>query len=277
MEDRSELKWQGWEMGLPSPEDLIPSSQSLISPELALAFGISQEKIFHSGIDLNHVMHDDCSTIFPREETFDSLNLRLFPGRSDSSKLRRGDFFSSDETNSSSKDENGDDNVVNRAVKKPRLVWSTKLHKKFVDVIGVLGIDKAVPKTIMESMDVEGLTRENVASHLQKYRLHLKKKNDGVSNEGHTMSKQDSNLLECDGFGALEKQHQMPHQEQSEQQSMHCNALSLMPMSKPMPMVPVGYGYGYGQLGLPGSSSAAHGYCGLESGAYSMFWNQQRG
>ncbi|CAO2817111.1 unnamed protein product [Amaranthus hypochondriacus] len=276
MEDRSELKWQGWEMALPSPEDLIPSSQSLISPELALAFDISQEQIFHSGIDLNYVMYDDCSTIFPTEETFDSLNLRLFPGRSDSSKLRKGGFCSSDDTNSSSKDENGDDNGVNRAVKKPRLVWSTELHEKFVDVIEVLGIDKAVPKTIMESMDVKGITRENVASHLQKYRLNLKR--NGVSNEGHTMSKRDSKLLECDGSRAMEKQHQMPHKEQSEQQqSLECNALPLMPMSKPMPMVPVLYGYGYGQLGLPGSSSAAHEYCALESGAYSMFWNQRRG
>ena len=35
----------------------------------------------------------------------------------------------------------------------------------------------AVPKTIMHLMNVEGLTRENVASHLQKYRLQLKKGN----------------------------------------------------------------------------------------------------
>ena len=33
----------------------------------------------------------------------------------------------------------------------------------------------AVPKTIMQLMNVEGLTRENVASHLQKYRLYLKR------------------------------------------------------------------------------------------------------
>ena len=34
---------------------------------------------------------------------------------------------------------------------------------------------EAVPKKILEIMNVDGLTRENVASHLQKYRLYLKR------------------------------------------------------------------------------------------------------
>jgi hypothetical protein len=37
------------------------------------------------------------------------------------------------------------------------------------------GCAEAVPKKILEIMKVEGLTRENVASHLQKYRLYLKR------------------------------------------------------------------------------------------------------
>ena len=32
-----------------------------------------------------------------------------------------------------------------------------------------------MPKTILQLMNVEGMTRENVASHLQKYRLYLKR------------------------------------------------------------------------------------------------------
>ena len=33
----------------------------------------------------------------------------------------------------------------------------------------------AVPKTILQLMNVDGMTRENVASHLQKYRQYLKR------------------------------------------------------------------------------------------------------
>lgn len=59
--------------------------------------------------------------------------------------------------------------------KKPRVVWSVEMHQQFVNAVNVLGIDKAVPKRILDLMNVEGLTRENVASHLQKYRLYLKR------------------------------------------------------------------------------------------------------
>ncbi|KAK1321244.1 Two-component response regulator ARR14 [Acorus calamus] len=62
-----------------------------------------------------------------------------------------------------------------RSSKRARLVWTPQLHRRFVDVVGHLGIKNAVPKTIMQLMNVEGLTRENVASHLQKYRLYLKR------------------------------------------------------------------------------------------------------
>jgi SHAQKYF class myb-like DNA-binding protein len=59
--------------------------------------------------------------------------------------------------------------------KKPRVVWSVEMHQQFVYAVNTLGIDKAVPKRILDLMKVEGLTRENVASHLQKYRLYLKR------------------------------------------------------------------------------------------------------
>ncbi|KAL4595255.1 hypothetical protein ACB092_12G077900 [Castanea dentata] len=61
------------------------------------------------------------------------------------------------------------------ARKRPKVVWTTSLHNRFLEAIKHIGLDKAVPKRILEIMNVRGLTRENVASHLQKYRLFLKK------------------------------------------------------------------------------------------------------
>ncbi|KAL9226736.1 hypothetical protein vseg_002511 [Gypsophila vaccaria] len=72
-------------------------------------------------------------------------------------------------------DENDSENDDPSAQKKPRVVWSVELHRKFVAAVNQLGLDKAVPKKILELMNVEKLTRENVASHLQKYRLYLKR------------------------------------------------------------------------------------------------------
>ncbi|KZV50986.1 hypothetical protein F511_15229 [Dorcoceras hygrometricum] len=63
------------------------------------------------------------------------------------------------------------------ALKKPRVVWSIELHQQFETAVNQLGVDNAVPKKILEIMNVPGLTRENVASHLQKYRVYLKRIN----------------------------------------------------------------------------------------------------
>ncbi|XP_019176516.1 PREDICTED: two-component response regulator ORR21-like [Ipomoea nil] len=75
-------------------------------------------------------------------------------------------------------DDDDDDEIENddpATAKKPRVVWSVELHQQFVSAVNQLGIDKAVPKRILELMNVPGLTRENVASHLQKFRLYLKR------------------------------------------------------------------------------------------------------
>ncbi|CAA2969915.1 two-component response regulator ORR24-like [Olea europaea subsp. europaea] len=72
-------------------------------------------------------------------------------------------------------DDNGHENDDPATQKKQRVVWSIELHRKFVAAVNQLGIEKAVPKRILDLMNVEGLTRENVASHLQKYRLYLKR------------------------------------------------------------------------------------------------------
>ncbi|XP_020220449.1 two-component response regulator ORR21 [Cajanus cajan] len=54
--------------------------------------------------------------------------------------------------------------------KKPRVIWTENLHSKFLKAVKQIGDDKAVPKKILEVMNIPHLTRDNVASHLQKYR-----------------------------------------------------------------------------------------------------------
>jgi two-component response regulator (ARR-B family) len=70
-------------------------------------------------------------------------------------------------------DDNEQENDDPSTLKKPRVVWSVELHQQFVSAVNQLGIDKAVPKKILELMSVHGLTRENVASHLQVYIMTL--------------------------------------------------------------------------------------------------------
>ena len=45
--------------------------------------------------------------------------------------------------------------------------WTPELHKRFVEAVEKLGLEKAVPSRILELMGVHCLTRHNVASHLQ--------------------------------------------------------------------------------------------------------------
>ncbi|XP_042386023.1 transcription factor NIGT1-like [Zingiber officinale] len=56
--------------------------------------------------------------------------------------------------------------------RKVRRRWSPELHRCFLDAVQLLGgIHVATPKQIRELMNVDGLTNDEVKSHLQKYRL----------------------------------------------------------------------------------------------------------
>ncbi|KAL6880294.1 hypothetical protein ACP4OV_011859 [Aristida adscensionis] len=57
--------------------------------------------------------------------------------------------------------------------RKPRRCWSPELHRQFVAALSQLGGPQvATPKQIRELMKVDGLTNDEVKSHLQKFRLH---------------------------------------------------------------------------------------------------------
>ncbi|KAE8669715.1 hypothetical protein F3Y22_tig00112225pilonHSYRG00084 [Hibiscus syriacus] len=72
---------------------------------------------------------------------------------------------------SSSKAKNNNNNQGTRKVK---VDWTPELHRRFVQAVEQLGVNKAVPSRILEIMGIDCLTRHNIASHLQKYRSHRK-------------------------------------------------------------------------------------------------------
>ncbi|KAH9301463.1 hypothetical protein KI387_013046 [Taxus chinensis] len=60
--------------------------------------------------------------------------------------------------------------------RKARRCWSPELHRRFVGALQQLGGSQvATPKQIRELMKVDGLTNDEVKSHLQKYRLHTRR------------------------------------------------------------------------------------------------------
>ncbi|CAA7409926.1 unnamed protein product [Spirodela intermedia] len=60
--------------------------------------------------------------------------------------------------------------------RKARRCWTPDLHRRFVNALQILGGSQvATPKQIRELMNVDGLTNDEVKSHLQKYRLHTRR------------------------------------------------------------------------------------------------------
>ncbi|KAM7276553.1 hypothetical protein ACFE04_018419 [Oxalis oulophora] len=67
-------------------------------------------------------------------------------------------------------------NSNNQTHRKARRCWSPDLHRRFVNALQMLGGSQvATPKQIRELMKVDGLTNDEVKSHLQKYRLHTRR------------------------------------------------------------------------------------------------------
>ena len=69
---------------------------------------------------------------------------------------------------------------------KTRFVWSAELHAHFEQAVAKLGVDRAKPRVISQLMGVEGdnaPTRQNIKSHLQKYRLLVKKRAAQAAND----------------------------------------------------------------------------------------------
>ncbi|KAM0047692.1 putative transcription factor MYB-HB-like family [Helianthus debilis subsp. tardiflorus] len=67
--------------------------------------------------------------------------------------------------------------------RKARRCWSPELHRRFLHALQQLGgAHVATPKQIRELMKVDGLTNDEVKSHLQKYRLHTRRPSPTIHN-----------------------------------------------------------------------------------------------
>lgn len=253
-----------WEVGLPDADDLTPLTLQLISAELAAAFRISPE-LSKTMTDVNRASQNTFSSIqrwhsqdmasmnnsnfkpFSYERTTEETvnETDLTREGSDPRKLRRVESGGTEEADSSMCNENLMDDSSAKTLKRPRLVWTPQLHKRFIEVVAHLGIKGAVPKSIMQLMNVEGLTRENVASHLQKYRLYTKRMqpNEGPSNS--------SDHLLTSTLGP-ESMRESGESGQLRNTNGHMATPTLMqyqPQLVPMPMMgmpnmPIGYGGG---------------------------------
>ncbi|KAM7274855.1 hypothetical protein ACFE04_016721 [Oxalis oulophora] len=94
------------------------------------------------------------------------LNTRPAPVQSKNSEKGRNKSSSAQQKSSS--------NNNNQGKRKLKVDWTPELHRRFVQAVEQLGVDKAVPSRILELMAIDCLTRHNIASHLQKYRSHRK-------------------------------------------------------------------------------------------------------
>ncbi|XP_018440641.1 transcription factor LUX [Raphanus sativus] len=199
-----------WEMGLPSDDDLTSLSYSLIPPNLAMAFSITPEKSRtiedvnrasettfsslrsggSSGLNTSSSNNNNNNSVAAEEEDEEEEDRvgSSSPGSDSKKQKTSGDGVDlSPSAAAAEEGDSGTEDPTGKTLKRPRLVWTPQLHKRFVDVVAHLGVKNAVPKTIMQLMNVEGLTRENVASHLQKYRLYLKRMQ-GLTTEGPSSS-----------------------------------------------------------------------------------------
>ncbi|KAI3744297.1 hypothetical protein L1987_57375 [Smallanthus sonchifolius] len=73
--------------------------------------------------------------------------------------------------------------------RKTRRCWSPELHRRFLHALQQLGgAHVATPKQIRELMKVDGLTNDEVKSHLQKYRLHTRRPSPTIHNNNNSQT-----------------------------------------------------------------------------------------
>jgi len=117
----------------------------------------------------------------------------------------------------------GEDGCGSRSMHKQRFVWTGELHRRFEAAVNTLGIDAAKPQAISQLMNCEGEgapTRQNIKSHLQKYRLLMQKRSrqgggSGGASSSITDNPRDASPLGC--FGTVDSERRTDVQTELEQ------------------------------------------------------------
>ncbi|XP_076924647.1 myb family transcription factor EFM-like [Bidens hawaiensis] len=138
---------------IPFSKDKNSSNSALVLPELALSSG--EKDVDHE--ENKSFLKGDTSEVTDNIQT--TANATVASGTPTSSQTPR----------------------------KTRRCWSPDLHRRFVNALQMLGGSQvATPKQIRELMKVDGLTNDEVKSHLQKYRLHTRRPGPTPQNAGNT-------------------------------------------------------------------------------------------
>ncbi|KAG4981275.1 hypothetical protein JHK82_034517 [Glycine max] len=179
-------------MGINDDEDVLPDLE--MDPEMLAEFSLSTEEsdmasssvsVENNNKSADNNNNNDGNNIVTTEKQ-DEVIVIAANSSSDSGSSRGEEIVSkSDESvvmNPSRKESEKGRKSSNHAARnnnpqgkrKVKVDWTPELHRRFVQAVEQLGVDKAVPSRILEIMGIDCLTRHNIASHLQKYRSHRK-------------------------------------------------------------------------------------------------------
>ncbi|RDX62698.1 Transcription activator GLK1 [Mucuna pruriens] len=164
-------------MGIDDEEDVLPDLE--MDPEMLAEFSLSEESeiasVANNKSDGNIVIatkkQDEVIAANSSSDSGSSQGEEIV-SNSDESVVVNPSPKESEKGRKSSTAHSRNNNPQGK--RKVKVDWTPELHRRFVQAVEQLGVDKAVPSRILEIMGIDCLTRHNIASHLQKYRSHRK-------------------------------------------------------------------------------------------------------
>ncbi|KAL3614178.1 hypothetical protein CASFOL_042252 [Castilleja foliolosa] len=162
--DNNKKRTEDEEMKQPSMDNIFSSikNRTVVSQPLkgCMSFPVKRDELLSVPPALSLCTPE----LNPPSEMISSIGFSTNPpcssSRSGSSSVTPSNFKTSQHQNS----------------RKQRRCWSPELHRQFINALQQLGgAQAATPKQIRELMQVDGLTNDEVKSHLQKYRLHSRR------------------------------------------------------------------------------------------------------